>query len=727
MATIKDIALLAGVSHGTVSNVLNKKENVSVEKINLVENAARTLGYQLNVQAKQLRQGSAKRVCLLVPKIGMKFYRDMFESLNEVLREKDYDVDIYYTNDLNHYEKKLLERAASSNPATIIIVSSFLENTGVFNQNTKMIFVDRKVKAIPEGALQIGFDFEMAGKEVAERCLKDGKKNIALFCNNVKYSTCKEFLKGVEELFLSKNIQYQLFSADDMIGINKAFEIVFRDPAFDAVITSDMEYIEYLYKAYQYRVGKEKPKIYSLASKEIGEDNIVVRYELNYKLLGRKLAKYIIKNEKNIKGSNGHLQIDNDGFRPSMQTVIKEQKDNTLNFLILKSPISNALRMLLPDFTKKTGIKVNLIEDEYWELYASVRDSENSSAYDLIRMDMLWLSEMADKVLMPLDINNPAVREILEQISTNMPEDYFKMNQVTYSLPFDSSVQILYYRKELFEDVLIKRGFYEKYKRQLKVPRNFEEYREVAEYFTKKVNKHSPTDYGITAVYGSAITAACDFLPRLKAKKIEILNKNGKVRIHTPEVEAVLKEYVEDCIYAKDTTNMWWRDSIQDFAHGKAAMIIVFSNYASLMMNEINSQVIGKIGFASVPGGAPLLGGGIIGISRNSKKWKQCLTFFKWLYDEQTAIMVTRLGGYINNRNLLNNIELLEMYPWIEGMEKAFRIGGRRNESHGNVKYDEYKFEEILGYAIRAAVMGIMPIDRALEEAQQKCNRLFNE
>ena len=55
MATIKDIAALAGVSHGTVSNVLNGRGNVSVEKITLVENAARQLGYTINAQARQLR------------------------------------------------------------------------------------------------------------------------------------------------------------------------------------------------------------------------------------------------------------------------------------------------------------------------------------------------------------------------------------------------------------------------------------------------------------------------------------------------------------------------------------------------------------------------------------------------------------------------------------------------------------------------------------------------
>lgn len=52
MPTIKDIAREAGVSHGTVSNVINGRGNVSVEKIRLVWQAAEKLGYKVNARPK---------------------------------------------------------------------------------------------------------------------------------------------------------------------------------------------------------------------------------------------------------------------------------------------------------------------------------------------------------------------------------------------------------------------------------------------------------------------------------------------------------------------------------------------------------------------------------------------------------------------------------------------------------------------------------------------------
>ena len=67
MATIIDVARMAGVSQGTASNVLNGKGNVSSEKIKAVEEAAKKLGYTINERAKMLRKGSGNIICVIVP------------------------------------------------------------------------------------------------------------------------------------------------------------------------------------------------------------------------------------------------------------------------------------------------------------------------------------------------------------------------------------------------------------------------------------------------------------------------------------------------------------------------------------------------------------------------------------------------------------------------------------------------------------------------------------
>ena len=78
MATILDVAKLAGVSQGTVSNVLNRKGNVSSEKIKLVEEAAQTLGFTINEKAKMLRKGFSNSFAIILPNIQFKQYRDFF-------------------------------------------------------------------------------------------------------------------------------------------------------------------------------------------------------------------------------------------------------------------------------------------------------------------------------------------------------------------------------------------------------------------------------------------------------------------------------------------------------------------------------------------------------------------------------------------------------------------------------------------------------------------------
>lgn len=721
MPTIKDIAEYAGVSHGTVSNVLNKKGNVSVEKINLVEQAARALGYLMNAQAKQLRQGHTKRICVVVPQGNIKRYMDLFSGINVEARKFNYEIDLYFTDDHNYEERRLLERIITQKPSAIVLVSTFVKSADVFNSDIPFIFVEREVKNLRGNGLYIGFDYYGAGREIAQRCLDQGMKNIAVFSESEHFSNGKGFLEGVRDVFEGSNISYSCFQSLDILKLNSAFELQGSEENYDAVITDCMERVE-LVKSVRSFTGKSLMKhIYTLDNKCVQFDDTICRYELNYKLCGRQIAKYILKSEKEGEAAKQLLQIKNDGFQAeaNFPNIIKGTK---LNFLSLSSPTMQALKYLLPDFVRRTGIEINLIEVTYDELFKTIStmDKREDNPYDLIRLDMVWLSRYADKLFKPLEIDRQPYLDIRNNLSNVFKDEYFKVGDSCYVLPFDPSVQILYYRRDLFENALVCREFYERYKRQLRIPRNYKEYDEVARFFTKKFNPDSLTKYGIALVYGVAAVAACDFLPRWREKGGRLIDKNGKLCIDTLEMREALTDYVAALNYSDKTIRQWWNQAMKLFSEGGTAMNIVFSNHASEMVLNHHSYIAGKVGFSAVPGKKPLLGGGVVGISKYTEKAGACELFFQWIYSEKIATAITSLGGYINHKNLVYNQDILQFYPWIEGMEKAFTMGERRGLIKNSMQIDEAVFEGIVGEAVRSAALGVQTIDEILRAMQNK-------
>ncbi len=79
MATVslRDVAALAGVSVGSVSNVLNRPEAVSADVSQRVLAAIDTLGYVRNDAARQLRAGRSRCIGLVVLDIANPFFSDL--------------------------------------------------------------------------------------------------------------------------------------------------------------------------------------------------------------------------------------------------------------------------------------------------------------------------------------------------------------------------------------------------------------------------------------------------------------------------------------------------------------------------------------------------------------------------------------------------------------------------------------------------------------------------
>jgi LacI family transcriptional regulator len=79
--TIHDIARLARVSIGTVSNVLNAKPTVNEELIKRVGAAAAKLGYHRNSNAASLRSNQTDMIAVVVPNIENAFFSEVVSAI----------------------------------------------------------------------------------------------------------------------------------------------------------------------------------------------------------------------------------------------------------------------------------------------------------------------------------------------------------------------------------------------------------------------------------------------------------------------------------------------------------------------------------------------------------------------------------------------------------------------------------------------------------------------
>ncbi len=716
MPTIKDIAREAGVSHGTVSNVLNKTGKVSAEKIRLVEEAAKKLGYKPNMQAQQLRQGSSRSVCLLLPSFSNSCYQDFYDSFYQQLTKDGYDIVFYLTEGIPEIESSLWQKACALRPDAIVCISAQESIPDLSAAECPVIFLNQPAPRSRQAGFA-SFDFSQAGKDIANYMNRTAVKYAALFTSVSRHYSNICFAKSLAES-LAPNIQLIQFTSDDKLILGKAFDILQSPRPFDLVVTDTPERAESLLRAARCRCLDTPPQILALTSLRTAPDGRFLCYEMNYRYMGQAVARAILEQQGKKDSPAPTLTLPNSGFRFQFPGLNRREGE-TLQILTLESPAATALNRILPDFEKRTGIRPRLTILPFDELYDTISTAGGSGFYDLIRMDTAWMSHLAERVYQPLDC--AGLPQLKGRLIPEIDESYFQAAGTVYTLPFDPSIQMLYYRKDLFEDAMIRRQYYERYRRELEVPKTFQDYNQTAAFFTRSRNPSSPTEFGTTLTFGTAGVAACDYLPRFLEKTGSLFDEQGLLSINTPQAREALENYLEAFQYTNRATNKWWAQSIESFSQGNTAMTITFSNHASLLINSKHSSVVGKVGCAMVPGGHPLTGGGVIGISRGSKHPEAAMEFLKWVYSDETAQLLTLLGGFLPSRSIYDNAEITALFPWMEALPSSFVQGTPRTGSPMYRNFNEKKFENLLGIAVRNAVTGMASPQEALEYAQTMC------
>ncbi|MFB1082192.1 LacI family DNA-binding transcriptional regulator [Jeotgalibacillus sp. JSM ZJ347] len=220
MATIKDVAKLAGVGLGTASRVINQSGYVSEATRNKVEKAIEQLGYVPNETARAFVSQDSKIVALFLPSIHHAFFSELTYFIEDELDQRGYKMML--CNSSNHIEKELSYiNMLKQNKVSGIIGISYNQIEREVDHTMPIVLVDRRIENIP----YVSSD-NYAGGELALHVLRDaGCKHVAYlgtYSRTLKTEVEKR-KQGFEDAAAASDITCTHYIEEDPIVDQTAF------------------------------------------------------------------------------------------------------------------------------------------------------------------------------------------------------------------------------------------------------------------------------------------------------------------------------------------------------------------------------------------------------------------------------------------------------------------------------------------------------------------------
>lgn len=712
MPTIKDIARTAGVSHGTVSNALNGRGNVSLEKLNRVLEAAEKLGYAYNKSAAGLRSGQKSGMAVILPNLRCQAYTDFFAGFCEAAaNEGRHSVQVFVTGSAPGAEGRALRDARNAGVMGTALISCADERNQPsvldFAGDCRRLLIERASGDLP----YLGFDYARAGEALAECALqsKRGKPARAgIMTDLVTASNERAFCEAARARFQAAGVEVFHVQAISRQYATRAFD--FCRAGTDAVITSRAEMARCIESAWRAGGKGPIPALFSVTTRRTARANAGVVYEMDYLLLGRRAYEALASDDElpaRVLPAEGLR-------RAKWQSAPK--KPRAVRMLTQESPFTNALRLLAPGLERETGIALAITTFPRNELYEAIEVMGETDAYDVIRMDMNWADWYAGRLFTPLSELPLNVPSLLSALADGLDGEYTMSDGVRRLLPLDPSALMLYYRRDLFEDPAICRGYFEKTRRELTVPSTWEDYVRVASYFTRADNPASPTLYG-----GTVTHTACEFLSSLLPDLAD-----GRVRAFSGAAcTDALSRYLAYEKHSYHAPTGQWVDTADAFLAGNCATAILFTNYVERIVANPLSHVAERVGLAPLPGPRSLLGGGVVGVPRASGRKAEACELITRLFQDDTAQLLALLSGCSASKSAYRNQEVLALYPWLPVVSRGFAGGVRRGILAGGASpFNAKAMEGQIIIACRSAADGVITPTDALRSMQSAFERL---
>lgn len=204
MATIRDVARMAGVSQSTVSKYINGGQ-VRPANLESIRNAISALDYRVNPFARSLKTQRSHSVGILLPTLDVSFYSHIFTALDKVLRENGYHTLISCYSSDHGLERDYLNFLIGTGVDGLIYLpeslsaEEFSEITA--NRGVPVIQVDRAIPGVSSDTVLTN-NTESAYQAILH-LIRHGHRRIAAISGPGSLQTAREriagYLRSLEE------------------------------------------------------------------------------------------------------------------------------------------------------------------------------------------------------------------------------------------------------------------------------------------------------------------------------------------------------------------------------------------------------------------------------------------------------------------------------------------------------------------------------------------------
>ena len=210
--TIKDLSAKTGYAVATISRVLNNHPNVSEKARTVIMQAVEESGFQLNANAKQLKQQHATTILVVVKGTSNELFSELVESIQGLAAQTQYPLVVDYLDEEADEVLRAVQLCREKKPLGILFLGgntqNFQNNFGKIDVPCVVVTNDMSAVEFPNLS-SVCVDSREACRCAVESLINQGHRRIAIVGGErVISDTGRQRYEGCLDAIRSRELEF---------------------------------------------------------------------------------------------------------------------------------------------------------------------------------------------------------------------------------------------------------------------------------------------------------------------------------------------------------------------------------------------------------------------------------------------------------------------------------------------------------------------------------------